>query len=43
MDELWNRYETQMDYYREALEALEGRKVRERYLYSFKLGEAGGK
>ena len=38
MDELWKRYETQMDYYREALEALTHLKVSERRLYSFKLG-----
>ena len=38
MDELWNRYETQMDYYMEALESLEGIKVSERHLYSFRLG-----
>ncbi len=38
MDELWKRYETQMDYYREALESLEHLPVTERYLYSFKLG-----
>ena len=38
MDELWNRYETQMDYYREALEKLTHLPVSERRLYSFKLG-----
>ena len=38
MDELWKRYETQMDYYKEALEALEHLPVSERFLYSFKLG-----
>ena len=38
MDELWKRYETQMDYYKEALESLEHLSVTERYLYSFKLG-----
>ena len=38
MDELWKRYETQMDYYKEALESLEHLPVTERYLYSFKLG-----
>ncbi len=37
MNELWTRYETQMDYYREALESLEGMTVSERHLYSFKL------
>ena len=39
MDELWKRYETQMDYYREALESLEGMDVSERHLYSFSLGK----
>jgi len=38
MDELWKRYETQMDYYKEALESLEHLQVTERFLYSFKLG-----
>ncbi|MBP3754170.1 MAG: helicase-exonuclease AddAB subunit AddA [Lachnospiraceae bacterium] len=38
MDELWKRYETQMDYYKEAIESLEHLPVTERYLYSFKLG-----
>ena len=38
MDELWLRYETQMDYYREALEKLTHLPVSERRLYSFKLG-----
>ena len=38
MEELWTRYETQMDYYREALESLEGLSVSERRLYSFSLG-----
>ena len=39
MDELWKRYETQMDYYREALESLTHLSVSERRLYSFKLGQ----
>ena len=39
MDELWKRYETQMDYYREALESLTHLPVSERRLYSFKLGQ----
>ncbi|MCR4793240.1 MAG: helicase-exonuclease AddAB subunit AddA [Lachnospiraceae bacterium] len=39
MEELWTRYETQMDYYMEALESLENMKVSERHLYSFKLGK----
>ena len=38
MEELWKRYETQMDYYKEALESLEHLPVAERFLYSFKLG-----
>ncbi len=38
--ELWNRYETQMDYYQEALEKLTEKPVRERILYSFHLEQA---
>ncbi len=38
MEELWNRYETQMEYYKEALERLYGKPVKERILYSFHLG-----
>jgi ATP-dependent helicase/nuclease subunit A len=38
MEELWKRYETQMDYYREALESLTHLPVSERRLWSFKLG-----
>lgn len=41
MEELWNRYETQMDYYGEALRKLTGKPVRERVLYSFHLEEFG--
>ena len=37
MKELWNRYETQLDYYGEALERLMGRPVKEKILYSFHL------
>ena len=37
MRELWNRYETQLDYYSEALEKLTGKPVKERILYSFHL------
>ena len=37
MGELWNRYETQLDYYQEALEKLMGKPVKERILYSFHL------
>ena len=43
LESLWLRYETQMDYYREALERLTGKRVKERILYSFHLGEAGRK
>ena len=38
MEKLWQRYETQLDYYQEALERLTGKKVKERLLYSFHLG-----
>ena len=38
MAELWNRYETQLDYYQEALEKIYGKPVKERVLYSFHLG-----
>lgn len=37
--ELIDRYKTQMDYYEKALRMLFGKEVKERYLYSFKLGE----
>ena len=37
MEELWNRYETQLDYYQEALQKLTGQPVKERVLYSFSL------
>lgn len=36
-DALWNRYEVQMDYYKEALERLMKKPVKERLLYSFSL------
>ena len=39
LEELWNRYETQIDYYQEALERLTGKSVKERILYSFSLGK----
>ena len=39
MEELWNRYETQLDHYQEALERLTGKPVKERILYSFSLGK----
>ncbi|MCI9336076.1 MAG: helicase-exonuclease AddAB subunit AddA [Lachnospiraceae bacterium] len=38
MGELWNRYETQLDYYQEAIQKLFGKPVKERILYSFHLG-----
>ena len=38
-DELVNRYTAQLDYYQEAIEKLTGKKVKERILYSFSLGE----
>lgn len=37
MEQLWGRYETQLDYYSEAIERLRDKKVKERYLYSFNL------
>ena len=37
MQELWNRYETQLDYYQEALQTLMGQPVKEKILYSFHL------
>ncbi len=37
MEELWNRYGTQMDHYQEALERLMGMEVKDRILYSFYL------
>lgn len=43
LEGLWNRYETQMDYYREAVERLMGRPVKERILYSFHLEEQGSR
>ena len=39
LEMLWQRYETQLDYYQEALERLTGKKVKERILYSFHLGQ----
>ena len=38
-EELILRYKTQLDYYAEALVQLTKRKVREKLLYSFALGE----
>lgn len=39
-EELIKRYTTQLDYYQTALEQITGKKVKERYLYSFCLQEA---
>lgn len=39
MKELWNRYETQLDYYEEALVKIMGQPVKEKILYSFHLEE----
>ncbi len=39
MEELWNRYATQLDYYGEALERLMALPVKEKVLYSFYLEE----
>ena len=39
LQELRNRYETQLDYYSEALEKLMGKPVKEKILYSFHLGK----
>lgn len=38
-EELVKRYHTQMEYYTEALECIVGKKVKERIIYSFALGE----
>lgn len=38
-EELIRRYKTQLDYYQMALEQITGKKVKERYLYSFYLQE----
>lgn len=41
MEELWNRYETQLDYYGQAVARLSGKPVKEKIIYSFaKLEEA---
>lgn len=37
MKDLWARYSTQIDYYKEAIERLMRKKVKEAYLYSFSL------
>lgn len=38
-EELVSRYQTQLDYYAEAIERLEGKKVKEKLIYSFALGK----
>ena len=38
-EELWDRYQMQLDFYRQALEKATGRKVRRWGLYSLRLGE----
>lgn len=43
MEELWKRYGVQLDYYREALEKLFGKPVKERILYSFYLEKEDSK
>ena len=37
---LIDRYHVQLEDYAQALERMTGRKVKERYIYSFTLGEA---
>ncbi len=37
LDELWNRYATQIDYYKEALEHIMAKPVKDAFLYSFHL------
>ncbi|MCM1058122.1 MAG: helicase-exonuclease AddAB subunit AddA [Firmicutes bacterium] len=39
LKELWNRYETQLDYYSQALSKLTGKPVKEKILYSFHLNQ----
>ena len=41
LEDLWNRYAVQLDYYQEALEKLMQKKVKERILYSFYLEKEG--
>ena len=41
-EELVERYHAQLEYYDQALRMLTGRKVKERLIYSFKLGEVIG-
>ena len=38
LEALWKRYETQLDYYSDALTKITGKPVKERILYSFHLG-----
>jgi len=41
LKDLWDRYETQLDYYGEAVTRLTGKPVKEKLLYSFHLGQYG--
>ncbi len=41
MEDLWNRYQVQLDYYQEAVEKLTGKRVKEKILYSFYLEKEG--
>ena len=43
MEELWNRYAVQLDYYEEALSRLMSMPVKEKVLYSFYLEETGSR
>ncbi|MBO5335883.1 MAG: helicase-exonuclease AddAB subunit AddA [Lachnospiraceae bacterium] len=43
MEELWNRYSVQLDYYEEALSRLMSMPVKEKVLYSFYLEETGSR
>ena len=40
IEELVEKYHAQLDYYGRALEQITGKKVKEKVLYSFTLGEA---
>ena len=39
-DQLTERYRIQLEYYGQALERMTGKRVKEKYLYSFCLGKA---
>ena len=43
MEDLWNRYQVQLDYYQEAVEKLTGKRVKEKILYSCYLEKEGVK